>query len=418
MMVAVPGMLNRWHFVERGVKMTKEGNGNDGRPPASTQANGARGVSRRTFVKGLGTIGAGAVFFSGGQRRHARAQYGPSGVDGLSEGQLTVMYTDMLKIRLWETKVKDLILAGGFRGVAHLYVGEEAIAVGVCSALRQDDYIASTHRGHGHLIAKGGDLGLMLAEITHKATGYCKGYGGSLHITDVSLGILGMNGIVGAAHLLAAGAAYGVKVKGTDQVAVSFGGDGSLQNSFFSSAANAAAAWKLPWIGVIENNAFQIWVRASDVYGLSDLARRADGFGIEGRVVDGNDVLSVYNVAKYAVQKARAGGGPSVIECKTYRWYDHYGAGGARIGVDGAFGRGYRSDRELRNWMAKDPIRRFRGFLLSEGILTEQRADEIVAEVRQAVEHAAEFADRQPVPRGEDGLLNVFAQGAVPLHTS
>ena len=163
-----------------------------------------------------------------------------------SAEKLTAMYTDMLKIRLWESKVKDLILMGGFRGVAHLYVGEEAIAVGVCHALRKDDYIASTHRGHGHLIAKGGDLGLMLAEITHKATGYCKGYGGSLHITDVGLGILGMNGIVGSSHLFAAGAAYGIKVKGTDQVAVSFGGDGSIQGSFFTSAANSAATWKLP----------------------------------------------------------------------------------------------------------------------------------------------------------------------------
>ena len=328
------------------------------------------------------------------------------------------MYTNMLKIRLWESKIKDLLLAGGFRGVAHLYVGEEAIAVGVCQALRRDDYIASTHRGHGHLIAKGGDMGRMLAEITHKATGYCKGYGGSLHITDVSLGILGMNGIVGASHLFAAGAAYGIKVKGTDQVAVSFGGDGSIQGNFFSSAANAAAAWKLPWIGIIENNGYQIWVRAADVYGITDLAQRAHGYGIEGRVVDGNDVLAVYNAAKYVVEKARAGNGPTIIECKTYRWYDHYGAGGAKIGVDGAFGLGYRSDRELRDWMAKDPIPRFRRFLVAEKVLTEQRADEIVAEVRQAVEDAAAFAKAQPLTKPEDGLQNVFAEGAVPLHTS
>ena len=376
------------------------------------------GISRRSFVKSLGGIGAGTVFLSTGIAKRAAAQYGPVYTDGLSAEQLTDMYTTMLKIRLWETKIKDLILAGGFRGVAHLYVGQEAIAVGVCSALRKDDYIASNHRGHGHLIAKGGDLGKMLAEITHKATGYCKGYGGSLHITDISLGILGMNGVVGAAHLFAAGAAYGIKVKGTDQIAVSFGGDGSLQNSFFTSAANAASAWKLPWIAVIENNAFQIWVRSSDVYGTPDLARRADGFGIEGRVVDGNDVLSVYNVARHAVEKARAGNGPTVIECKTYRWYDHYGAGGARIGVDGAFGLGYRSDRELRDWMAKDPIVRFRKFLVSEKVLTEERAEEIVAEVRQAVEEAAKFAEAQPVPKPEDGLLNVFAEGSVPLHNS
>lgn len=375
-------------------------------------------ISRRAFVKSLGGIGAGTVFLSPGMPKRAAAQYGPVYASSLSPEQLTDMYTTMLKIRLWETKIKDLILKGGFRGVAHLYVGQEAIAVGVCSALKEDDYIASNHRGHGHLIAKGGDLGRMLAEITHKATGYCKGYGGSLHITDIGLGILGMNGIVGAAHLFAAGAAYGIRVKGTDQVALSFGGDGSLQNSFFTSAANAASAWKLPWIAVIENNAFQIWVRSSDVYGTQDLARRADGFGIEGRVVDGNDVLSVYNVARYAVEKARAGSGPTVIECKTYRWYDHYGAGGARIGVDGAFGLGYRSDRELRDWMAKDPIVRFRKFLVSEKVLTEERAEEIVADVRQAVEDAAKFAEAQPVPKPEDGLLNVFAEGSVPLHNS
>jgi len=373
-------------------------------------------VSRRGFMQGLGAIGVGTVFLSGGVARRAKAQQGAAA--GLSAEKLLAMYSDMLKIRLWETKVKDLILAGGFRGVAHLYVGEEAIAVGVCGALRKDDYIASTHRGHGHLIAKGGDMPRMLAEITHKATGYCKGYGGSLHITDIGLGILGMNGIVGASHLFGAGAAYGIKVKGTDQVAVSFGGDGSIQGNFFSSAANAAATWKLPWISVIENNGFQIWVRASDVYAITDLARRADGYGIEGRVVDGNDVLAVYNAAKQAVEKARTGGGPTIIECKTYRWYDHYGVRGAKIGVDGAFGLGYRSDQELRDWMAKDPIRRFREYLLGEKVLTAEAADKIVKEVRQAVEEAAAFAEAQPVPKPEDGLRNVFAEGTVPLHTS
>jgi pyruvate dehydrogenase E1 component alpha subunit len=374
-------------------------------------------ISRRNFVSSLGAVGAGTVFLSGGVVKQAKAQ-GSSRVDGLSTDQLRAMYTDMLKIRFWESKVKDLILMGSFRGVAHLYVGEEAIAVGVCRALRKDDYIASTHRGHGHLIAKGGDLQLMLAEITHKATGSCKGYGGSMHITDMSLGILGMNGIVGASHLMAAGAAYGIRVKGSDQVAVSFGGDGSLQNSFFSSGANAAAAWKLPWIGIVENNGYQIWVRATDVYGITDLAQRADGFGIEGRVVDGNDVLAVYKAAKHAVEKARAAEGPTIIECKTYRWYDHYGVRGAKKGVDGAFGLGYRSDAELRHWMAKDPIAQFRTFLVGEKVLTEEQADEIVADVRNAVEDAARFADAQPTPEPEDGLLNVFAEGAVPLRRS
>lgn len=371
-------------------------------------------VSRRAFIRRTGLLGLGVAALADGARQ-ALAQHGKTWSDQLSADELIGMYTDMLKIRLWETKIKDLMVQGGFRGVAHLYVGEEAIAVGVCRALRKDDYIASTHRGHGHLIAKGGDMARMLAEITHKATGYCKGYGGSLHITDVSLGILGMNGIVGASHLFAAGAAYGIKVRGTDQVAVSFGGDGSLQNSFFTSAANAAAVWKLPWIAVIENNGYQIWVRASEVCAPVDLARRAEGFGIEGRVVDGNDVLAVYNVARSAVDKARAGGGPTVIECKTYRWYDHYGVAGARLGVDGALGLWYRSNRELRDWMAKDPIARFQRFLESEGVLAAGQAERIRGEVAKAVEDAAVWAAAQPVPQPEDGLRNVFAQGAVPL---
>jgi len=397
--------------------MNKEDHISEPKTELSLKEKESQAVSRRTFIQGLGVVGVGSVFFSTGAVKRVKGQSVSTNGENLSKEQLIDMYTDMLKIRLWETKIKDLALKGGFRGVAHLYVGEEAIAVGVCSALRKDDYIASTHRGHGHLIAKGGDMNLMLAEITHKATGYCKGYGGSLHITDMNLGILGMNGIVGASHLMGAGAAYGIKVKGTDQVAVSFGGDGSIQGSFFTSAANSAATYGLPWISVIENNQYQIWVRCSDVYAIKDLARRADGYGIEGRVVDGNDVLAVYDVANYAVEKARNGGGPTVIECKTYRWYDHYGFRGAKIGRDGAFGLGYRSDRELREWMAKDPIPRFRRFLVNEGgPLTEERADEILQEVKQAVEKAAAFAEAQPVPKPEDGLLNVFAQGSVPLH--
>lgn len=237
--------------------------------PAAEEPRTGPPMSRRSFVKGLGSISAGTVFLSTSAVEPLQAQYGAPHADGLSAAQLTAMFTDMLKIRLWETKIKDLILKGGFRGVAHLYVGQEAIAVGVCRALRKEDYIASNHRGHGHLIAKGGDLRRMLAEITHKATGYCKGYGGSLHITDMSLGILGMNGIAGASHLFAAGAAYGIKVKGTDQVAVSFGGDGSLQNHFFTSAANSAAAWKLPWIAVIENTNAVLTVVLPRITGIS-----------------------------------------------------------------------------------------------------------------------------------------------------
>jgi pyruvate dehydrogenase E1 component alpha subunit len=406
------------NLFQGGVQMSTQAHVKKLQTTVSMKKSDAELVSRRTFIQSLSAIGVGSVIFSGGLSKQAKARSSQTYVDDLSIQQLVDMYTDMLKIRTWETKIKDLGLKGGFRGVAHLYVGEEAIAVGVCSALQKDDYIASTHRGHGHLIAKGGDMNLMLAEITHKATGYCRGYGGSLHITDMSLGILGMNGIVGASHLLGAGAAYGIKVKGTDQVVVSFGGDGSIQGSFFTSAANSAATYKLPWICVIENNQYQIWVHCSDVYAVKDLARRADGYGIEGRVVDGNDVLAVYNVAKHAVERARAGGGPTVIECKTYRWYDHYGFRGSKMGLDGAFGLGYRSDRELREWMANDPIPRFKRFLVNEKIISEQKASEILEGVKQAVEEAVRFAEAQPVPKPEDGLLNVFAEGAVSLHRS
>jgi pyruvate dehydrogenase E1 component alpha subunit len=197
---------------------------------------------------------------------------------------------------------------------------------------------------------------------------------------------------------------------------VSFGGDGSIQGSFFTSAANSAATYKLPWISVIENNQFQIWVRSILVSRISSFVFRETND--EERTTANLKVMAVYNVARYAVEKARSGGGPTLIECKTYRWYDHYGTGGAQIGKDGAFGLGYRSDRELRDWMAKDPIPRFRRFLVNEKVLTEERADEIVAEVGQAVEKAAAFAEAQPVPKPQDGLLNVFAEGAVALHKS
>ena len=366
-----------------------------------------QGSTRRSFLRRVGLLGMGAAALSAGAERQAEAQYGSGSVDDLSKEQLVKMYEDMLKIRLWESKVKDLLLGGGFRGVAHLYVGEEAIAVGVCHALGKDDYIASTHRGHGHLIAKGGDMGLMLAEITHKATGYCKGYGGSLHITDVGLGILGMNGIVGASHLFGAGAAYGIKVKGTDQVAVSFGGDGSIQGNFFSSAANAAAAWKLPWIGVIENNGYQIWVRAADVYGIVDLAQRADGYGIEGRVVDGNDVLAVYNAARYAVQ-ARS---PVVRRSSSARLLATTPPEARSAGT------GVRPGLSLRPTAAgwPGPDRAVRNTLTSDGMLSDSGPR------RWSKRSARRGAGAQlPSSCGAQRRTdcNVFAQGTVPLHTS
>ncbi len=256
-------------------------------------------------------------------------------------------------------------------------------------------------------------MGLMLAEITHN--GYRKGY------RRLAAHHRRRPGHPGNERDRAPAPAQGGGLRNQGQGDRPGGRElrrrRLIQGNFFR-AANAAAAWKLPWIGVIENNGYQIWVRAADAYGIVDLAQWADGYGIEGRVDRRQRRAAVYNAARYAVAKAWAEGGPTIIECKTYRWYDHYGAAGAKIGRDGAFGLGYRSDRELRGWMAKDPIARFRNTLTSDGVLSDERAEEMVAEVRQAVEQAAQFAQQQPVPKPEDGLRNVFAQGTVPLHTS
>jgi pyruvate dehydrogenase E1 component alpha subunit len=292
----------------------------------------------------------------------------------------------MLKIRLWETKIKDLVISYFVIRISYF-------------ERRKTNNASRAHRGHGHLIAKGGDLNLMPAEITHKATGKRNAY----LVVRISYFVVRISRD---------------ERRGTNdgELVVSFGGDGSIQGSFFTSAANSAATYKLPWISVIENNQFQIWVRSILVSRISSFVFRETND--EERTTANLKVMAVYNVARYAVEKARSGGGPTLIECKTYRWYDHYGTGGAQIGKDGAFGLGYRSDRELRDWMAKDPIPRFRRFLVNEKVLTEERADEIVAEVGQAVEKAAAFAEAQPVPKPQDGLLNVFAEGAVALHKS
>lgn len=372
-----------------------------------------RPITRRSFLQALGAAGAGLAFFSGGR---AAAHGWNMGILGdLPEEKLIDFYTKMLRIRWWEEKIKDAFLEGkdGLYGAIHLYVGEEAVAVGAIGALNDDDFIASTHRGHGHLIAKGGDLRKMSAEIYFRATGYNKGFGGSMHIADVSKGILGANGIIGPSYLLAAGAAYGAKVRGTKQVAMAFGGDGSIQNGWFWSAMRNAALYKLPLVAVIENNGWQITTPVENTINVSDLSRVVSGLGIPGYTVDGNDVLAVYDVARRAVERARAGEGPTVIEAKTYRWYDHSGLAGARVGMMGAFGLPYRSDREVRAWMARDPIAKLRNLLVTESILTEEEAAKIEQDVIAEVMDSIEFARQSPHPEPDAALEHVFAEGRV-----
>jgi pyruvate dehydrogenase E1 component alpha subunit len=325
------------------------------------------------------------------------------------------MYTKMLKSRWWEEGIKEAFLAGTDKlyGAFHIYIGQEAVAVGAMGPLNDDDYIASTHRGHGHLVAKGGDLNKMSAEMFFRQEGYNRGFGGSMHLTDVSKGILGMNGILGPQYLIAAGAAYGAKVRGTQQVAVAFGGDGSTAQGWYYTGIRNAKMYDLPVIFVVENNGYQISIPTEAVLPMKDLADFAIGMQVPAEVVDGMDVLAMYSVMKRAVDRARAGGGPTLIEAKTYRFYDHSGLAGAKPGVLGAFGLPYRSDSELHAWMAKDPIATHRRSLISSGILTEEAATQIENDVKQQVADSIEFARAGTPPAPDAALEHVYASGRV-----
>jgi len=329
--------------------------------------------------------------------------------------KMLVTYERMVKSRKWETRMKDLFLdrSQGLYGAFHIYVGQEAIANGVVAALNDDDYIVSTHRGHGHLVAKGGDLDKMSAEIFFKETGANHGYGGSMHMVEMDKGILGMNGIVGASFYIAAGAAYSALVRKTKQVAVAFAGDGAANSVYYFSAVRNSAMYKLPAIFVIENNFQQQGVPMATVTPTRQISDYTKGLGVPSVTIDGNDVASMYAATRQAVERARSGEGPSVIEAITFRWYDHAGVAGAKAGADGAFGLEYRSDEAVRQWMARDPIARFRTFLLERKLASESELATIDAGAQRAVDASIEFARHSPDPRPEDGLKNVYAEGSV-----
>ena len=333
----------------------------------------------------------------------------------LPKDKLLKMYAQMQRIRRWETKFKDLFVGGedDLYGAFHPYIGEEAIAVGVMGSLNDDDYIASTHRGHGHLIAKGGDLNKMSAEIFFKETGYNKGYGGSMHITDMSKGILGMNGIVGAGPYLASGAALASQVRGTKQVAVCFQGDGASNSPYFFSAARSAVNYKLPVIYVIENNFQMIGVAMSTVTPTKYVSDYVKGLGLPTWVVDGNDVAAVHSVMAEAAARARAGEGPSVIEAITYRWMDHSGFAGAKVGVDGAAGLPYRSNEEVQAWMSRDPILRYKNLMLELSLASAGDLLAIDASTQKEVDDSIAFARSGKSPDPATTALNVYASGKV-----
>jgi|SRR5579871_546964 len=335
---------------------------------------------------------------------------------GLPKEKLLIIYHRMQASRKWETTMKDLFVSGkdDLYGAFHPYIGEEAIANGVMAALNDDDYIASTHRGHGHLIAKGGDLKKMAAEIYFKETGYNKGYGGSMHITDMSKGIMGMNGIVGASYYLAAGAAIRARNRGTKQVSVAFFGDGASNSPYYFSAIRSCTNYKLPVIFVNENNFQYMGVPMATVVPTKYISEYTRGLDIPHHVVDGNDVTAVYEATKDAVDWARAGKGPSMIEGITYRWYDHAGFAGSRVGVDGAYGLPYRSDEEVRQWITRDPIVRYKAWLLDKRLATANELAKIEADAKAAVDASIEFARNSKDPDPKAGVLNTLASGPLP----
>ena len=318
---------------------------------------------------------------------------------GLYKEKILKMYQDMLKIRYFENEITDLYSKGLMPGLAHLYIGEEAIAAGVCANLTELDFAVSTHRGHGHLIAQGADLKKMMAEVLGKETGYCKGKGGSMHIMDINKGILGANGIVGGGIPMATGAAYSAKYRGTDQVVVSFFGDGTSNQGTFHESINMAAAWKLPVVYVCENNLFGISVDFRKVTGNPNIADRAFGYGIPGVAVDGNDVLEVYRVTHTAFVRARKGEGPTLIECKTYRQKGHH---------VGDPGNTYRLKEELESWIKRDPIKTFKERLIKEEIISEKQIENLEKESRKLIEEAVQFAENSPFPEPEEAYQDLF----------
>ncbi len=303
-------------------------------------------------------------------------------------------YETMLRVRRFEEEVFEFYKSGHMPGMAHLYLGEEAIATGVCAALSEKDVVGSTHRGHGHLVAQSADLNRMMAEILGKKTGYSKGKGGSMHIMALDRGILGANGIVGGEIPIATGAAYAFKYRREPRVAVVFFGDGASNHGTFHESVNMAAAWDLPIVYVIENNLYGISVDTRRVTKEHQLSKRALAYGIPGETVYGNDVFAVYEATRKAVEHARSGYGPSILECMSYRWQGH------NVGDPGL----YRPEAEVAEWKAKDPILE----LEKRQILSSKELKKIRGRVEEAIAEACKFALESEYPDPSEAFEDVF----------
>jgi len=326
---------------------------------------------------------------------------GPIDVQKLPDELYLEMFRRMVLIRKFEETVFDVYSRGIMPGLAHLYTGEEAVAVGVCLTLNVEDQITSTHRGHGHLLAKGGDPRRMFAELLGKETGYNKGKGGSMHIVDMSLGILGANGIVAGGLGIATGAGLSAKVQGKKRVSVAFIGDGALNEGLFYEVANMASLWKLPVVYVMENNHYGEYT-STDRSTAGSGPARAEAMGIPAKTVDGNDVLAVYQAADWAVKRARAGEGPSFIECITYRWRGHH------MGDQGDT-YGYRTQAEIEEWMKRCPIVRFRNYLLKNEIAAADSIEMLESNIQNQIDEAVEFAKNSAYTDQGEIYTDVYA---------
>jgi TPP-dependent pyruvate/acetoin dehydrogenase alpha subunit len=308
------------------------------------------------------------------------------------------LYRTLYTIRVFETECIKLYRQGLIIGYFHPYLGEEAIATGTCAALRQDDYIVSTHRGHGHCIARGGELKKMVAEVLGREAGYCRGRGGSMHIADVDTGNIGANGIVGGGIPIGVGAGLGIHIRGGDQVVVIFFSDGACNNGVFAESLNLAAIWDLPVVFLLENNHYAVSSPIEEMTRIPDLYRRAQGYGVPAYTVDGNDVLAVYEKTKEAIETCRKGKGPVMIEAKTYRH------GGHHVNDPGL----YMPKDRLEYYKSKDPVDTGRKYLLEEAKCTEQEVAAIEQQVQHAMQEAIEFAKNSPEPSIEQFLEEVM----------
>jgi TPP-dependent pyruvate/acetoin dehydrogenase alpha subunit len=319
----------------------------------------------------------------------------------IERAKLIDIYRKMTLIRAFERSIKRLSLQGKLPGWFHLSIGMEAIAVGACSALRTDDYVTSTHRGHGHCIAKGADVKFMMAELYAKKTGYCKAKGGSMHISVPEIGLIGCTAIVGAGIPIATGAGLSAKMRGSGQVSVAFFGDGASNQGVFHESINLASIWKLPVIYVCENNQYGEYTPVQKHRAALSAADFANVYRIQGATVDGNDVLAVHEAVDKAAKNARDGNGPAILECVTCRLEGHW------VG-DESLEDLYRKPEQLDEWKRKDPIEGFKQYLMREGILTDASIKQIDESVKREIDDAIRFAEESPLPDPEDALKDVF----------